>query len=73
MKEIKCTIIQDILPLYIDGVVSQDTKEMVEEHLQDCENCRKEYESMKQELYIPVENKESLLKAIKKKWRNKSL
>ncbi|PYF08374.1 zf-HC2 domain-containing protein [Ureibacillus chungkukjangi] len=71
MKEIKCTIIQDILPLYIDGVVSQDTTEMVDKHLQDCENCRKEYESMKQELYIPVENKESLLKAIKKKWRNK--
>ena len=30
MKEIKCTIIQDVLPLYIDEVVSQDTKEMVD-------------------------------------------
>ncbi|OEH91146.1 zf-HC2 domain-containing protein [Bacillus solimangrovi] len=37
MKEIKCTIIQDVLPLYIDEVVSQDTKEMVDEHLQHCE------------------------------------
>jgi len=32
MREIKCSIIQDILPLYVDEVVSQDTKEMIEEH-----------------------------------------
>lgn len=41
MKEIKCTIIQDVLPLYVDEVVSQDTKEMVDEHLQHCNKCQK--------------------------------
>ncbi|WP_026674801.1 zf-HC2 domain-containing protein [Alkalihalobacterium bogoriense] len=71
MKEIKCTIIQDVLPLYIDGVVSHDTKEMVDIHLKTCENCRKEYESMKQELYIPVDNQTSPIKNMKRKWRNK--
>lgn len=54
MKEIKCTIIQNVLPLYIDEVVSQDTKKMVEGHLQHCDKCQKAYESMKSELYIPV-------------------
>lgn len=73
MKEIKCTIIQDILPLYIDGVVSQDTKEMVEEHLQHCENCQEEYEAMKHELYIPAENNASILKKMNKKWRKKKV
>ncbi|QCR31191.1 zf-HC2 domain-containing protein [Lysinibacillus sp. SGAir0095] len=73
MKEIKCTIIQDVLPLYIDGVVSPDTKEMVDEHLKHCEKCQKELESMKQELYLPVENKDSLLKSFSKKWRNKKI
>lgn len=73
MKEIKCTIIQDVLPLYVDEVVSQDTKEMVDEHLQHCERCQKEYDSMKQELYIPVENKISLFKDISKKWRKKKV
>ncbi len=73
MKEIKCTIIQDVLPLYIDEVVSQDTKEMVDEHLKHCDKCQKEYESMKQELYIPVENKVSLLNNISKKWRKKKM
>ncbi|MGG3888786.1 zf-HC2 domain-containing protein [Metabacillus fastidiosus] len=73
MKEIKCAIIQDILPLYIDEVVSQDTKEMVDEHLKHCEKCQKEYEVMKQELYIPAENKASIFKNINKKWRKKKV
>ena len=39
MEKINCNVIQDILPLYIDDVVSDDTKELVEEHLQNCEIC----------------------------------
>ena len=73
MKEIKCTIIQDILPLYIDEVVSQDTKEMVDQHLQHCEKCQKEYETMKIKLYIPAENKAPVIKKINKKWRKKKV
>lgn len=73
MKEIKCTIIQDILPLYIDGVVSQDTKEMVDQHLQHCEKCQKEYETMKRNLYIPAENNAPIIQKINKKWRKKKV
>ncbi|MGE7186242.1 zf-HC2 domain-containing protein [Peribacillus sp. NPDC006672] len=73
MKEIKCTIIQDILPLYIDEVVSQDTKEMVDKHLKQCEKCQKEYEVMKHDLYIPAENKASIFEKINKKWRKKKV
>lgn len=73
MKDIKCTIIQDVLPLYIDEVVSQDTKEMVDEHLQYCDKCQKEYESMKRDLNIPVENTDSLFNNISKKWRKKKV
>ena len=73
MREIKCSIIQDVLPLYIDEVVSQDTKEMIEDHLVKCEKCQNEYEVMKRELFIPVENKVSIFKKINKKWRNKKV
>ena len=51
MSKISCHIIQDILPLYVDGIVSEDTKEMVEEHLRECESCRKEAEHMHCLLY----------------------
>ena len=48
MEKINCNVIQDILPLYIDDVVSDDTKELVEEHLQNCEICQRVYHETKQ-------------------------
>ena len=30
------------MPLYVDEIVSEDTKKLVEEHLKECEDCRKE-------------------------------
>lgn len=73
MKEINCNIIKDILPLYIDDVVSDDTREIVEEHLEHCEKCKKELGLMNQELYIPAEKEAETIKKIKRKWRNKKL
>lgn len=71
MKEVKCTIIQDILPLYVDEVVGRDTKEMVEEHLQHCASCQKDVESMERDLILPAENNAAPLQTIRRKWRNK--
>lgn len=73
MKEINCNIIRDILPLYVDDVVGNDTKTMVEEHLELCEGCKKEVDLMKQEVYIPVDKEVSEIKNFKKKWRNKKM
>lgn len=73
MKNIKCTIIQDILPLYVDEVVSEDTKEMVDEHLQHCTTCQQEYTLMKQDLFIPVEVQDPILHKMSKKWRTKKV
>ena len=42
MKKINCNIIRDILPLYLDDVVCDDTKELVEDHLNVCDSCRME-------------------------------
>lgn len=54
MKKINCDIIKDVLPLYLDGVVSDATKEMVEEHLSSCDSCRKEAEMLKQDIILPT-------------------
>lgn len=45
MKE--CCLIQDSMPLYIDGICSDETKEYIAEHLQSCEECKKVYEDMR--------------------------
>ena len=39
--KISCSVIRDILPLYVENMVSEDTKEIVEEHIKDCEECKK--------------------------------
>ena len=63
MEKINCNVIQDILPLYIDDVVSDDTKELVEEHLQNCEICQRVYHETKTDLEndmkISAQTKES--------------
>jgi hypothetical protein len=43
---IKCTIIEDLLPLYADGICSEDTKELVEAHLMECDSCNQKYKNM---------------------------
>ena len=36
----RCEIIRDLLPVYIDGLTSEETAKVVEEHLSHCANCR---------------------------------
>lgn len=42
-----CEIVRDLLPLYIDDVCMEGSRELVEEHLKNCEACRQEYQLMK--------------------------
>ena len=69
----KCNIIRDILPLYVEDMVSADTSAFVEEHLEKCAECRAELEDMKksnglEKNNVSVEDEVMPLKAIKKKW-----
>lgn len=43
---LKCDIVQDLLPLYVDDVVKPTTKEVISEHLEKCEKCKNEYTYM---------------------------
>ena len=45
----KCEIIKDLLPSYIDELTSEVSNEAVEQHLSECESCRSYYEQMKQQ------------------------
>nr|WP_302140684.1 zf-HC2 domain-containing protein [uncultured Schaedlerella sp.] len=63
MKQISCNVIKDILPLYLDDVVSQDTREMVEEHLESCDACRKEACVLKSSIALPADRSTKFLDA----------
>ena len=43
----KCNLIKDILPLYMEDMVSTDTQEFVNAHLEHCAECRAELERMR--------------------------
>lgn len=40
----ECNIIRDILPLYAEQMVCEDTAEWIETHLKNCPDCQKAYE-----------------------------
>ena len=44
--KIHCNIAKDLMPLYIDDVLSEESKAAVEEHLTGCEDCRVYYRRM---------------------------
>ena len=62
--KIQCEIIRDILPLYAENMVSQPTRAMVEEHLEDCEGCTRELASLRTQA-VPVEPGVKALKRVK--------
>ena len=47
--KISCDVIEDLLPLYVDDMVSEDSRQLVEEHLKECTTCQKMMEEMKKE------------------------
>lgn len=42
-----CNIVKDLIPLYIDGCCSEESKMAVTEHIRNCDGCKKLLEDMK--------------------------
>lgn len=42
----RCDVIRDLLPSYADDLCSEESREIIEQHLIQCENCKKYYENM---------------------------
>lgn len=65
-----CKVIEDILPLYHDGVCSQESRTLVEEHLRECDNCKSMLAQIDDELKITKQNHDELkpLEGIRSEW-----
>lgn len=50
-----CEVIKDLLPLYLDEVCSEESKQMIEQHMSECESCRSVMEHMRdgQQEFLP--------------------
>ncbi|MBQ3095002.1 MAG: zf-HC2 domain-containing protein [Clostridia bacterium] len=74
----ECSIVRDILPLYVEDMVSADTSAFVEEHLEKCAECREEWKNLKkpggfEPTATDIQNKDAEpLKVFKKKWTKRN-
>ena len=72
MKNKSCDVILDLLPLYVDGVCSEESSKFVEEHISKCESCKNLLENMKDDLNISdktegFKEEANVIKKVKKK------
>jgi len=68
--KLPCEMVQDLLPLYHDGVCSEVSAALVREHLAQCGECRNVLERIDAALEVPEAEKaaaEGLL-SVKKRW-----
>jgi hypothetical protein len=77
--KISCEIVKDLLPLYHDDVCSNESRIAVEEHLLECDTCKKYLDSMKSDFVqtndekAEEQAKSDILKGIKKKLLRKNV
>jgi hypothetical protein len=66
MSKINCSLIKDLLPLYIDELCSNESTEIIKNHLEVCEECNKEYKQLKNEPILKEvnDNSSELIKGV---------
>lgn len=71
MNRQECKVVQDLLPLYVEDIVSKDTKLYIERHMEQCDECKESQQKMKERVSIRTisdkdEHDNSILKYIMK-------
>mgnify|MGYP003305639135 CR=1 FL=1 len=63
MTDITCDVCMDLLPLVQDGIASEDSKRLVEEHIKNCSACAMLYDIKA----VPAVNSENIFMKFKRK------
>lgn len=70
MNDLSCEVIKDLLPLYVDDICSDDSKQMVKNHLDNCEDCKREFHQISRQIHVEQKNNDqSTISGISKKWK----
>ena len=54
--KIPCSVVRDLLPLYAEEMIEEETRTLVDEHLEDCADCSRKLEEIKAAAAVPAEN-----------------
>lgn len=65
-KGLPCYIISDLLPLYQDDILSEQTKKDIDKHLNECKECKKMIDTMKMQIPVRTTNAELKTNPLKK-------
>lgn len=65
--KIECAVISDLLPLYVEEMVSEESKKRIQEHLETCTVCQKEFVELKMTDDFPIDTHTDGLQKIKAK------
>ena len=71
MTKINCDVAKDLLPLYVDDVVSDSTRKLVDDHICSCPDCRAYLQMLKTDPPIPEQKAVQDEKAAVQKIRRK--
>ena len=71
MDKISCSVVKDLLPLYVDGVLTEESCKLVKNHIDGCPACKVQYEKMKDTSSLVKVKTASKEKAVIKRIRNK--
>ena len=70
---VNCNIIRDLLPLYAEGMASEESKALVDDHLRGCDSCTKELAELKKAPRIPAEVETTSLRRVENAIRRRKL
>jgi hypothetical protein len=65
-KELPCYIVSDLLPLYQDDMLSEETRRDIDKHVSECDDCKKMMDSMNVQINVKAANKEVNINPLKK-------
>jgi hypothetical protein len=71
--KVTCNIIRDVLPLYVENMVSDDTSLLIEEHIEGCQDCTNYLNEIKTSGKPPIDTDVSPLLKIKSTLRKKKI
>ncbi len=74
--KLSCNIIQDILPVVVEDLASEDTVKLINDHIETCPKCNEEYMELKASKisYKAINKSETVpLKSISRKLKNKNI
>ena len=63
MNKTNCSIIEDILPLYVDDICQKESRKIIEAHLSECTPCAEKYKLLTTTISVPIDtNNKPLIK-----------